>query len=190
MLPRPARYVPHIYTDQQLAALFAQTDRCHPCSQVRFRHLVMPVLFRTIYACGLRLSEARLLRPDDVDTDAGVLQVRDAKGGKDRQTRHAARRGVARGGATGVGVGMRMWRDRPPGEAKPQTARDYETVGYVISGRAELHSEGQMVLLEPGNCWVVPRHAMHTYKILEPFTAIEATHPPAEIHDRDHPASP
>ena len=91
--------------------------------------------------------------------------------------------------ATGVGVGMRLWRDRPPGEAKPQTARDYETVGYVISGRAELHSEGQMVLLEPGNCWVVPRHAMHTYKILEPFTAIEATHPPAEIHDRDHPAS-
>ena len=90
--------------------------------------------------------------------------------------------------ATGVGVGMRLWRDRPPGEAKPQTARDYETVGYVISGRAELHSEGQMILLEPGNCWVVPRHAMHTYKILEPFTAIEATHPPAEIHDRDHPA--
>ena len=91
--------------------------------------------------------------------------------------------------ATGVGVGMRLWQDRPPGEAKPQSARDYETVGYVISGRAELHSEGQMVLLEPGNCWVVPRHAMHTYKILETFTAIEATHPPAEIHDRDHPAS-
>jgi mannose-6-phosphate isomerase-like protein (cupin superfamily) len=91
--------------------------------------------------------------------------------------------------ATGVGVGMRLWRDCPPGEPKPQTARDYETVGYVISGRAELHSEGQMVLLEPGNCWVVPRHASHAYKILEPFTAIEATHPPAEIHDRDHPVS-
>ena len=27
-LPRPARYVPHIYPDQELAALFAQTDRC------------------------------------------------------------------------------------------------------------------------------------------------------------------
>ena len=85
VLARPARYVPHIYTDQELAALFAQTDRCHPCSLVPFRHLVMPVLFRTIYACGLRLSEARLLRPDDVDIDAGVLQIRDAKGGKDRQ---------------------------------------------------------------------------------------------------------
>jgi integrase len=84
-LPRPARYVPHIYTGQQLAALFTQTDRCHYCPQVPLRHLVMPVLFRTIYACGLRCSEARLLRVDDVDIDAGVLQIRDAKGGKDRQ---------------------------------------------------------------------------------------------------------
>jgi integrase/recombinase XerD len=49
------------------------------------RHLIMPVLFRTIYACGLRASEARLLRAGDVDTGAGVLQLRDAKGGKDRQ---------------------------------------------------------------------------------------------------------
>ena len=84
-LPRPARYVPHIYTDAELAALFAQTDRCHYCSEVPLRHLVMPVLFRTIYACGLRCSEARLLRVADVDIDTGVLQIRDAKGGKDRQ---------------------------------------------------------------------------------------------------------
>ena len=84
-LPRPARYVPHIYTDAELAALFAQTDRCHYCAEVPVRHLVMPVLFRTIYACGLRCSEARLLRVADVDIDTGVLQIRDAKGGKDRQ---------------------------------------------------------------------------------------------------------
>jgi integrase/recombinase XerD len=84
-LPRPARYVPHIYTDQELAALFAATDGCRFSSEAPFRHLVMPVLFRTVYACGLRASEARLLRPGDVDVAAGVLQVRDAKGGKDRQ---------------------------------------------------------------------------------------------------------
>ena len=84
-LPRPARYVPHIYTDRELADLFAATDRCHYSSEVPFRHLVMPVLFRTVYACGLRVSEARLLRPGDVDIGAGVLQIRDAKGGKDRQ---------------------------------------------------------------------------------------------------------
>jgi integrase len=45
----------------------------------------MPVLFRTIYACGLRASEARLLRFGDVDLAAGVLTIRDGKGGKDRQ---------------------------------------------------------------------------------------------------------
>lgn len=84
-LPRPGRYVPHIYTDPELAALFTQTDRCRYCSQVPYRHWVMPVLFRTIYACGLRVSEARLLRVDDVDITTGVLQIRDAKGGKDRQ---------------------------------------------------------------------------------------------------------
>jgi integrase/recombinase XerD len=60
-LPRPARYVPHIYTDQELAALFTQTGRCHYDSQVPFRHLVMPVLFRTIYACGL-FSRVRPVR--------------------------------------------------------------------------------------------------------------------------------
>jgi len=84
-LEKPVRYVPHIYTDAELAALFSQTDRCKYCSEVPLRHLVMPVLFRTIYACGLRASEARLLRVDDVDIDSGVLQIRDAKGGKDRQ---------------------------------------------------------------------------------------------------------
>jgi quercetin dioxygenase-like cupin family protein len=80
---------------------------------------------------------------------------------------------------------MRLWENEPPGERKPPTVRDYETVGYVLSGRAELHLEGQMVLLEPGDSWVVPRGASHAYKVLEPFTAVEATYPPAGAHGRD-----
>jgi integrase len=72
-LPRPTRYVPHIYTDSELAAFFARTDRCHYCAEVPVRHLVMPVLFRTIYGCGLRACEARLLRVADVDLHTGVL---------------------------------------------------------------------------------------------------------------------
>jgi quercetin dioxygenase-like cupin family protein len=87
--------------------------------------------------------------------------------------------------ASGVHVGMRLWEDEPPGEEKPFTTRDYETVGYAIRGRAELHVEGQTLLLEPGDCWVVPRGATHAYKILEPFTAVEATCPPAVVHGRD-----
>jgi quercetin dioxygenase-like cupin family protein len=80
---------------------------------------------------------------------------------------------------------MRLWRDEAPGEAKPVTRRDYETVGYVIGGRAELELEGQTIRLEPGDCWLVPADAEHCYRVLEPFTAIEATSPPAQVHGRD-----
>ncbi|MGC1392845.1 MAG: cupin domain-containing protein [Coleofasciculaceae cyanobacterium] len=87
--------------------------------------------------------------------------------------------------ASGKNIAMRLWQDEQPDEAKEATAREYETVGYVINGRAELHLEGQMVLLETGDSWVVPKGASHTYKILEPFTAVEATSPPAQVNDRD-----
>jgi len=88
--------------------------------------------------------------------------------------------------ASGKSVAMRLWEETPVADPKPMTARDYETIGYVIKGRAELHlEEGQMVILTTGDSWVVPRGASHTYKILEPFTAVEATHPPAQVHGRD-----
>jgi quercetin dioxygenase-like cupin family protein len=87
--------------------------------------------------------------------------------------------------ASGIHVAMRLWENEQPGEQKPQTRRDYETVGYVIAGRAELHLEGQRLLLQAGDSWVVPRGAAHSYRILEAFTAIEATYPPAHAHGRD-----
>jgi quercetin dioxygenase-like cupin family protein len=87
--------------------------------------------------------------------------------------------------ASGVNIAMRLWENVEPGDPKPEERRQYDTVGYVISGRAELHIEGQLALLEPGDSWVVPKDASHTYKILETFTAVEATHPPAHAHGRD-----
>ena len=87
--------------------------------------------------------------------------------------------------ASGKSVAMRLWEDEPPAEAKPETRREYETVGYVIEGRAELRLEGQTVLLEPGDSLIVPKCSLHSYRILEPFTAVEATAPPAHAHGRD-----
>lgn len=85
---------------------------------------------------------------------------------------------------SGKRVSMRLWQNEPPQE-KEATVRDYETVGYVIAGRAELSIEGQMVMLEPGDSWLVPAGAEHSYRILEDFTAVEATAPPAHVHGRD-----
>lgn len=87
--------------------------------------------------------------------------------------------------ASGKHISMRLWEDEQPGPDKPPTRREYETVGYVLKGRAELHIEGQMVKLEPGDSWVVPQGSSHSYKILETFSAVEATSPPAQVHARD-----
>jgi quercetin dioxygenase-like cupin family protein len=73
----------------------------------------------------------------------------------------------------GKRVSMRIWIDEPGGKLKGPTTRDYETVGYVISGSAKLELEGQTLVLKRGDSWLVPAGAMHQYTILEPFTAVE-----------------
>jgi quercetin dioxygenase-like cupin family protein len=87
--------------------------------------------------------------------------------------------------ASGVSLSMRLWEEEQPKQDKEAHSRPYETVGYVIEGRAKLYIGEQMVILNKGDSWVVPRDAEHKYEILEPFTAVEATHPPAHVHDRD-----
>jgi quercetin dioxygenase-like cupin family protein len=89
--------------------------------------------------------------------------------------------------ASGKHVAMRLWVSEAPGDPKPASRRDYETVGYVLGGAAELQLEGQKVRLNPGDSWVVPAGAEHSYRILEEFTALEATSPPAHAHGRDEP---
>lgn len=89
---------------------------------------------------------------------------------------------------SGKSIALRLW-EREPAEATGTSQREYEIAGYAISGRAELELEGQTVLLEPGDAWIVPKGARHSYKILEPFTAVEATSPPARVHARDETAT-
>jgi quercetin dioxygenase-like cupin family protein len=84
----------------------------------------------------------------------------------------------------GKRVSMRLWTDEPGGKLKGPTTRDYETVGYVISGRAKLDLEGQTLNLKAGDSWLVPAGARHQYTIIEPFTAIEATSSCGLIHAR------
>lgn len=87
--------------------------------------------------------------------------------------------------ASGKNISMRLWEDEEPNSSKPPVSRDYETVGYVISGKAQLEIEGQVITLNPGDSYVVPKGSSHTYRILESFTAVEATYPPYQVHGRD-----
>lgn len=73
------QYVPHIYTIDELARFFAETNKCKYCYECPYRHHIMPVIFRMIYMCGLRVSEARLLKVADVDLKNGVLTINQSK---------------------------------------------------------------------------------------------------------------
>ncbi|BBO87594.1 tyrosine-type recombinase/integrase [Desulfosarcina ovata] len=77
--PAGQQYVSHIYTENELKRFFHQTDQCCYVGECPYRHLIMPVFFRLVYACGLRSSEARLLKVENVDTDAGILSIHHSK---------------------------------------------------------------------------------------------------------------
>lgn len=77
--PKEKQYVPHIYTGEELKRFFAETEKCHYTPECPYRHLIMPVFFRMLYTCGLRVSEARLLKVADVDINAGILTINHSK---------------------------------------------------------------------------------------------------------------
>jgi integrase/recombinase XerD len=82
--PSEQKYIPYIYSVKELARFFAETDKCQYCSECPYRHLIMPIIFRMIYTCGLRLSEARLLKVSDVDLRNGILTIHQSKRDKSR----------------------------------------------------------------------------------------------------------
>jgi quercetin dioxygenase-like cupin family protein len=86
---------------------------------------------------------------------------------------------------SGVSVSLRLWEEEPGAIDPAPVRREYETVGYVIQGRAELELDGQKLVLQSGDSWLVPRDAIHRYRIVEHFVAVEATSPPAHVHGRD-----
>lgn len=85
MLPKIPRYLPYIYSDDEITRIFSNIDQCHYHIEVPYRHLVMPVFFRLLYCCGLRVTEARLITVGDVDLHEGVVTLINTKLGKHRQ---------------------------------------------------------------------------------------------------------
>ena len=79
------RYVPHIFTKEELGTFFRAVDQCAYDPHSPTRHWVVPVIFRVLYCCGLRAGEVVHLTVEDVDLTTGVLTIRQSKGHKDRR---------------------------------------------------------------------------------------------------------
>ncbi len=77
-------FVPYIFTHEQIAAVIKAADDTEPREVARNMHLALPVIFRILYGCGLRVSEVVGLQYKDVDLDKGILTIREAKTDRDR----------------------------------------------------------------------------------------------------------
>jgi integrase/recombinase XerD len=153
--------LPTVLTREQIARLFAVVR------EERFL-----TLFRTIYACGLRVSEAVNLRVADIEDAGKRLRIRDAKGGKDRLVPLPdwAVRGLREHWKThrhptllfpSVGRG---WREKPGSLARLAAAVEPMGVGSVQNCLRHARADAR---LPEGTCVHTLRHSYATHLLEE-----------------------
>jgi integrase len=76
-------FIPYIFTHSEIERIFANSDRLCPHRNSTLP-LIVPVILRMIYSCGLRISEAVSLQNKHVNLQEGILEVKNSKFGKDR----------------------------------------------------------------------------------------------------------
>jgi len=75
-------FVPYIFTDEELSRLFAACDNTRTPNTIRSE--VVSLIFRMLYACGMRVSEAVNLKVEDVDLVQGLIRIYETKFSKER----------------------------------------------------------------------------------------------------------
>lgn len=84
IFPAIHRETPYIFTDRELIRLFAESDREPYCKASPCRHLIIPVIYRLIYFCGLRPNEGRELKRSDFCYEDRTLFIRKNKSHRER----------------------------------------------------------------------------------------------------------
>jgi integrase len=79
------RYVPHFFTKLEITTFFSACDNLKAHAGMYARHLVLPIFFRLLYCCGLRICEARTLRVENVDLKNGIIDIIESKGHRSRR---------------------------------------------------------------------------------------------------------
>lgn len=103
---RDTRYVPYIFTKDEMRKIFENADRL-PKPRGSAFHIVFPAVLRILYGCGLRVSEVLALRVRDVDMEGGFLTVNGTKFDKSRRLPISDSLTIAlRAYTTSNGIGM------------------------------------------------------------------------------------
>lgn len=83
-LPPTTRFVPYIFSDSELASVFAAGEHKVEDPKDPFAKEIIAIIYQLIYFCGLRPNEGRELRREDFNPEALTLFVRHNKVGRER----------------------------------------------------------------------------------------------------------
>lgn len=84
LTPKGKANAPHIYTEDEITAIWNVIDNLPYKRNFPVRHLVIPALVKLLYCCGLRPPEARKLLRKDVDLGKGRIDIIESKAHKSR----------------------------------------------------------------------------------------------------------
>ncbi|WP_297338562.1 tyrosine-type recombinase/integrase [Algoriphagus sp.] len=83
--PRDERFVPYIFSEAEIGAIYAACDRLTLYDRHARTHImVLPALIRMLASTGIRIGEAVKLTNRDVNLEQNYLTLRSTKNGKDR----------------------------------------------------------------------------------------------------------
>lgn len=77
-------FTPHIFTADEMEKIWKTVDNIKPAATVPNLHRCIPVLFRLLWASGLRISEALGIDVKDVDFTTNVITILRGKLDKER----------------------------------------------------------------------------------------------------------
>ena len=76
-------FTPYIFSKKELISFFEACDTIKVKKRSTMKY-ILPVLFRMIYSCGLRVNEALSLKCKDVNLNEGYIIILNPKNNKDR----------------------------------------------------------------------------------------------------------
>lgn len=81
----PSTYLAHTFTDEEFDAIIAAADDFSVNAVESETSYKFPIMFRILYACGLRVGEALDLKWEDINFEDGTITIRKAKNNKQRR---------------------------------------------------------------------------------------------------------
>lgn len=85
LIPNRKANLPYILTDDELRLFFKAADNYPHRNNSLLVEYTVPVIYRLIYACGMRPQEARKLKRSDFDYQKHTIYIEESKWCKDRR---------------------------------------------------------------------------------------------------------